>query len=248
MAEKRMISKSISVSEKVNTLPDVFDILLFTWLIPHSDDFGRLTGSPAKVKALVIPMLDKSIQDVENALAALHAAEVIIWYKVNGDKYIQIVNFDKHQQGLHKRTKSKFPEYDGNNEEVPGNSGNVQEVPSELNRTEENLREKKTTTTGVGSENPFKLFQNEIGVASPTSTEMLIALVEEHGDATVCAAIREAVRQSKRKLSYVEGILRRWKTDGRDQKKEENIMSMAEWQAQEKRKKEEAAARMVNDL
>lgn len=107
MAEKRMLSKVISISEKVNTLPDIFDMLLFTWMIPHTDDFGRLAGSAAKVKALVVPMLDKTIRDVEAALNHLADAELILWYEADGEKVIQILNNEKHQQGL-KGKRSKF--------------------------------------------------------------------------------------------------------------------------------------------
>jgi hypothetical protein len=109
MAEKRMLSKVISISEKVNTLPDIFDMLLYTWLIPHTDDFGRMAGSPAKVKALVVPMLDRSIKDVEQSLGKLHNAGLVIWYEVNKEKFIQIDNFEKHQDGLKRRTVSKIP-------------------------------------------------------------------------------------------------------------------------------------------
>lgn len=130
MADKRMVSKSISISEKVNELPDIFDMLLFTWIIPHTDDFGRLPGSPAKVKGLVVPMMDKSKRDVEESLGRLRDADLIQWYEVDGDLYIQVVNFEKHQQGLHKRTKSKLPE-------PPGNSGKFREIPLEGKGREE---------------------------------------------------------------------------------------------------------------
>ncbi|MEW8985568.1 MAG: hypothetical protein AB2401_00855 [Bacillus sp. (in: firmicutes)] len=139
MAEKRMLSKVISISEKVNELPDVFDMLLFTWMIPHTDDFGRMVGSPAKVKALVVPLQSKDISEIKASLSRLHAAELIAWYEVDGERFIQILNFDKHQQGLHKRTKSKFPEY------IPGDSGKFPRIPSEQNRTELNRRELKRT-------------------------------------------------------------------------------------------------------
>lgn len=107
MAEKRMLSKVISVSEKINTLPDILDMLLFTWMIPHADDFGRLAGSPAKVKALVVPMLDRSINDVKQSLERLSENGVILWYEVDGEKLIEIVDFDRHQNGL-KNKKQKF--------------------------------------------------------------------------------------------------------------------------------------------
>ncbi len=108
MAEKRMLSKVISVSEKVNTLPDIFDMLLFTWMIPHTDDYGRLPGSPAKVKALVVPMLDRSINDIQNSIERLANKNLIVLYESNGEKAIQIVDFEKHQQGLKNKKASKF--------------------------------------------------------------------------------------------------------------------------------------------
>jgi len=108
MAERRMISKAISISEKVNSL-SVFGRLLYTWMIPHADDFGRLPGSPVKVRALVVPMAEETIKDVEQALKDMHKHGLIIWYEVDGERFIQITNFEKHQQGLHKRTPSKYP-------------------------------------------------------------------------------------------------------------------------------------------
>ncbi|SEN53278.1 hypothetical protein [Lihuaxuella thermophila] len=144
MAERRMISKSISVSEKVNAM-SIFARLLFTWMIPHTDDFGRMPGSPAKVKALVVPMADETKQDVENALYEMVEQNLIEWYQVDGSQYIQIVDFERHQTGLHKRTKSKFPGPDDPNakkvsepfREIPGNS---EIYRHEENRTEENRK------------------------------------------------------------------------------------------------------------
>ncbi|MEJ8306638.1 DNA replication protein DnaD [Saccharibacillus sacchari] len=140
MAEKRMLSKVISISEKVNLLPDIFDMLLFTWMIPHTDDFGRMAGSPAKIKALVVPMLDKGIADVARSLDVLADAGLILLYEAEGDRVIQIVNFEKHQSGLHKRTKPKFP---APPTEIPGNSGNRQEIPLEEKGREEKGTEEK---------------------------------------------------------------------------------------------------------
>ena len=48
MANRRMIAKSISVSDEANALGD-FAALLFTWLIPHSDDYGVIPGSPGRI-------------------------------------------------------------------------------------------------------------------------------------------------------------------------------------------------------
>lgn len=215
MAEKRMISKSISISEKVNSLPDVFDMLLFTWLIPHSDDFGRLMGEPTKVKALVIPLLMKSVKEVSESLQRLHDAGIIVWYDGISEKfpestgkYIKIVNFEAHQSGLHKRTKSRFPE-------VPGSSWKVQELPGQEKRTEE----KRTEENGINttSLSVFSAFEKEgFGTISYSIKEELESLESEYTAEWVISAMKESVIQGKRMLSYVKGILKRWKANGRD--------------------------------
>jgi DnaD/phage-associated family protein len=242
MAEKRMLSKVISISEKVNELPDIFDMLLYTWMIPHADDFGRLAGSPGKIKALVVPMLDKSIKDIRDSLQVLDHQGLILWYEVSGEKVVQIQQFEKHQQGLHKRTRSKFPDF-------PGNSGNVQEFPSELkgtelNRTEENGTEEKGTeqeqkgTEGSMPASPdaaedeylygggplpsildaFKMFEAEgFGLISPSNKESLEEMIATYSERWVCEAIKKSSFAGKRNLGYVQGILKRWKADGIDE-------------------------------
>ena len=210
MAERRMISKSISVSEKVNSL-SLFGRLLYTWMIPHADDFGRLPGSPMKVRALVVPMADETVKDVEAALHDMHDKGLIIWYEVGGEKFIQIKNFEKHQQGLHKRTKSKFPEppntkteNHGNEQNIPGNSG---KFPLEENRTEENRREitaaannaharEDDDQTEKSSYEPFaaayrRVCQRDL---TPFQAEQLGAYIDQDGfeEAVVVRAIERA--------------------------------------------------------
>lgn len=138
MANRRMINKSISISEQVNNMT-IFAGLLFTWMIPHADDFGRMPGSPSKVKALVIPMRVESPSVVESALQEMVENQLIIWYEVDGVQYIQFKTWDKHQTGLHKRTQSSFPEPNSDSEtfpEVPRNSRSTELNVTELNRTE----------------------------------------------------------------------------------------------------------------
>jgi DnaD/phage-associated family protein len=56
------------------------------------------------------------------------------------------------------------------------------------------------------------------GLINITIAEMLDADVEIFSKAWVIDAMKEAVRQNRYKLTYVEGILRNWKADGRDKK------------------------------
>lgn len=222
MAERRMISKSISVSERVNGLSDTFHMLLFTWMVPHADDFGRLFGSPMKVKALVVPMLDKTIKDVEEALSSLHQEGLIQWYEVGGDQFIQIDKFDRHQTGLHKRTKSKFPE-------PPGNSGNFPEIPSEEKRTEENRTEEKGREQKGSEEifpsaddppvykqdDPFVFYQNNFDFSmSPFIIDDIKGFCEEFGDELVVEAMKRTLIRNKKTWSFVTSILKDWRKKG----------------------------------
>lgn len=220
MAERRMISKSISVSERVNGLSDTFHMLLFTWMVPHADDFGRLFGSPMKVKALVVPMLDKTFKEVEEALSSLHRQGLIQWYEVGGNQYIQIDKFDRHQTGLHKRTKSKFPD-------PPGNSGNFPEIPLEEKRTEQNRREEKRKEQNGKEESPaaddsfqfnpddpFVFYQNNFGVINPFISQQMDEWCKDLGDDLVLEAMKRALSQNKRTWSYVNSILKSWHSKG----------------------------------
>ena len=100
MANRRMINKSISVSEQVNDLSD-FAALLFTWLIPHTDDYGVIPGTSRKIKALVIPMRKQSAEHVETALKEIQAARLLWRYVYYDNEYLQFCKFVEHQD-LHK--------------------------------------------------------------------------------------------------------------------------------------------------
>lgn len=217
MAEKRMISKSISISERVNMLPDVFDMLLFTWIIPHTDDFGRLTGSPAKVKALVVPMLDKSFKEIERSLQNLHEAKLVIWYQVDGDKYIQVIKFDQHQQGLHKRTRSKLPEPPDSDSVIPELSGNFPGIPPELKGTELNRTEEK------GTEEPPSASQLIIKLINKYNIECKgiyqLEQISSYSGVFDIEVIESALKQSEGKgVKYAMTILDRLKVEGKTKK------------------------------
>lgn len=145
MARRRSLSKSISISEQVDILSDRA-ALFFTWMIPHADDFGRLPGSARKLAALVIPLkLNKpgwTVKEIESYLIEMSDAKdegnspLIYRYISENVQVIQLLTFDSHQDGLHKRTKSKYPDPPSKNI-IPEDSGKFPEIPSEEKRREE---------------------------------------------------------------------------------------------------------------
>lgn len=163
-----MISKSLSTSEKFASLvertPELFEFChaLYPLVVAHTDDFGRLQGDVFTVKHQCYPASPRSLNEFASALAIMNDVELLVWYAVAGKKYIQIPNFETHQQGLHKRTRSAFPR-------VPGDSGNNEELPEQLKGTEEkrtegNLREEKKNGSSVTSTEPAVLTFPTIGV------------------------------------------------------------------------------------
>jgi hypothetical protein len=144
VARGRMLSKSWSTSEKRARLHDLAGRLaefcqgLFPLMVVHADDFGRHAGDPFTVKLAIDPISQRTVDEFAKALQLLHEVGLIIWYRHDGRQFYQIADFDKHQVGLHRRTRSEIPE-------VPGSSGNFREIPSERNGTEQ----KRTEETRV---------------------------------------------------------------------------------------------------
>ena len=135
-----MLNKSISVSEQVNELSD-FAALLFTWLIPHTDDYGVIPGSSRKIRALVVPMRKQTDKQVEDALNEIQRAGLIWRYEYCKNEYLQFCKFDEHQEGLHKRTAPKNPIF----KEVNGDLDNFREIPGNSPLIEPNRTEPKGT-------------------------------------------------------------------------------------------------------
>jgi hypothetical protein len=104
MAKGRFVSKQITIDKKVNDLKDPWSMLGFTWMIPHADCEGRLYGDPSVLKSIIFPRQNGniSVDEVEKMACDWHNAGLVIYYEDDCDRYIQLVNFEKHQSGLRK--------------------------------------------------------------------------------------------------------------------------------------------------
>lgn len=146
MASGRMLKNSISLNERVNEL-SIPAMLIYTWMISHADDFGRMRGTAKHIRAAVVPMRDDLTADlVEGCLCEMSAKGLIQRYEVKGEIYIQFPSWDEHQTGLHKRTKSKFPD------PIPGDSGKFREIPASCAHAEQNRTEQEQNRTGTERE------------------------------------------------------------------------------------------------
>jgi len=139
MARGRMLSKTISLDEKVEALSCDSARLLFTWLIAHLDVEGRMYGEARLVKSIVVPRRNYSLRTIEKYLNEMENLGLIQRYSINNsqelgtfqqqklnnsqtnqgkvcqnivkNQYLFAPNFEKHQPGLRKdkETQSQIP-------------------------------------------------------------------------------------------------------------------------------------------
>jgi hypothetical protein len=117
MARSRNIKPGFYKNEVLGELPFEFR-LLFIGLWTHADREGRFEYRPRRIKAELFPY--DSI-DVEDGIAALADGGFLLVYEVNGEQYVQIKNWAKHQNPHHKEVGSTIPSPPGHIDRVcPG--------------------------------------------------------------------------------------------------------------------------------
>lgn len=70
--------------------------------------------------------------------------------------------------------------------------------------------------------NIFRLYEENIGIITPMMAEILKEDEKEYPAIWIIDAIQIAVERNKRNWSYVRGILKKWKKEGRDGKDRKN--------------------------
>lgn len=104
MARIRTIKPDFWTDEKL-TECSLSARLLFIGLLNFADDNGNLTRSAKKIKMQIFPA---DVIDCEPLLTELTTHGVLIEYSVNGDKYLHIKGFLKHQL-INRPSKSNIP-------------------------------------------------------------------------------------------------------------------------------------------
>lgn len=106
MGRTRMIKPSFFYDEKMAELC-VEGRLLFAGLWTLADREGRLEDRPLLIKKDIFPYDNFNVDQI---LSNLFQLKMIVRYVVDGQKYIQIVNFTKHQKPHNTEKASKIPQ------------------------------------------------------------------------------------------------------------------------------------------
>ena len=108
MARARNIKPGFFDNEILGELP-ALTRLLFIGLWCLADREGRLQDRPKRIKKELLGYDDVTAEDVDNMLQQLHDNDFIQRYEIAGEKYIQVINFLKHQNPHCKEQASVIP-------------------------------------------------------------------------------------------------------------------------------------------
>jgi hypothetical protein len=108
MARTRSIKPGFFDNEILGDLPPLTR-LLFIGLWTIADREGRLEDKPRRIKKMLLGYDDVDADGVDKMLQSLHDTGFIFRYTVDGNKYIQVVNFLKHQNPHVKEKPSEIP-------------------------------------------------------------------------------------------------------------------------------------------
>lgn len=90
MSRNRDISSDISMDGRVADISafGFLAVTLYMMAIPQADDWGRLTGDARQFKMLVCPGFDVTVAQVNETLAQIASAGLMLRYEAEGKKVI----------------------------------------------------------------------------------------------------------------------------------------------------------------
>lgn len=130
MPRSRNLKYDFFVNEYLGTC-DPLEALFFEGLWTLADRFGRLENRPLRMKAQVFPYRDLSAQVITGYVQNLSDHGFLTLYTVDGQDYIEIRNFAKHQNP-HKNEKGGDippPPQPPENKDAPHGSSNYSTTP-----------------------------------------------------------------------------------------------------------------------
>jgi hypothetical protein len=102
----RILKESICKSESLEKL-SWFERVVFFHLIVICDDYGRTDARPGVLKGSMFPLNHVTCGQIIRAIEKLQSVGIVTFYEADGGTYLQICNWDKHQNVRTKR--GKFP-------------------------------------------------------------------------------------------------------------------------------------------
>jgi len=210
MAKWRALHGSITSSGQVLRLTE-FEQLLFTWMIPHADDWGVITGDPWELRVKVMPGSSRPVEDFQKAMNSMERLGLIWRYEPDGaGPLVQFPKWDKMQPiRKDRRQPPEHSLYDVG--QMPGTcqqmSGYTRLDYTRLDQTRLEVEPP-----------PFSSIFTEVTgvlIATGTQAQEIDAWMEDVPEEWFRQACTAAVDNNARKWAYVRAVLKRCKDEGK---------------------------------
>ncbi len=204
--------------------------LMFAGLWCWADREGRLKDQPTRLKNTI---LGYDNCDADKLLVSLAEAEMIVRYEIEGEKYIQIRHFLRHQRPHTREVPSTYPAptqpYLGIHEACEAADtglGDALSQPQARHEPPEQIREQiqigeqerqppPLRETDPAVARAFTAYENLAGLAPKTVADAIIEALDDGVlPRWIEAACEEAALNNARNWKYVSAILKRWGRDG----------------------------------
>lgn len=207
----RILKESICTSEDIDSLGWFAEVFYYRLLV-NCDDYGRMDGRAAILKARLFPLrAEVSLEAMDEALAVLAARGCLRRYEVDGRGYVQVVAWASHQRVRMQREKyPPPPAADGG--AAPPEAEAVSESVSECEAQSECEAEADSGGCALPA---VAAAAADMGMAFARSDEATArVLAAEYTEAWVLEAMRRAAQGPSRTWRYIRGILKRWQEGG----------------------------------
>jgi hypothetical protein len=218
MARARLLKPGFFTNEQLTEVHP-FGRLLFAGLWTLADREGRMPNRPKWIKGALFPYENVP---VEKLLAELEALGFLYRYEVKGERYIQILNFLKHQHPHVKEPPSTIPAPYQHHADPVHEHAFSGTSPAESESVTEAESESVPETESVGP-TPGKALDRvaadfaSFGKVTAGTARAIEYSVQDFGLDWVQRAVKQAsggAFDDRPPWSYVESILERWKAQG----------------------------------
>ena len=227
----RVIKESIWTSPNLNKVDPLAERHFYRLLL-CADDFGCCECSPLIVKGKCYPLqLSTSPNDIDLWQFELEKQHLLFRWSKDGRQYAIFPTFAKHQRvrSLHQR-KTPAPPSDVENlcrqqltlddicQQTLANDNNGQQAIAD-DRLNPNPNPNPNPSGGKGdgktaTSEIYKMFDQDFQRITPTNSQQVGDLIDTYGTELLKEAMKEAVKQNKRSLAYVNGICKSCKAKG----------------------------------
>lgn len=160
--------------------------------------------------------LRKPEKQIEDELSALMAFGLLDFdgtqYSVKDFEAEQSADTPAERQKAHRASANMSRNSNENSHNMSQNGYTEREIDKELEK------EREIDKEAVVLSNSLVAFETNIGPLTPIIADNIDEADKEYTPAWVVDAIGEAAKAGKRNWSYIAGILRNWKTEGRDKR------------------------------